>query len=202
MGILILNGSPKPTGTVATLLAAVAEGAGGRGAVDWVDVYGLDVAPCRGCMKCRPDGRCVLPEDDGHRVGEKLRATEALVVGTPTHWANMSAPLKTLLDRNVPALMGEKPGGMPAPRHAGTPAVVVTACTTPWPFHVLAGESSGAIRAVRAALRYSGMRVVGTLAKPGTRRDPSLSPSLLARAKRLGARLVRSRSASSEYVPT
>jgi len=41
--------------------------------------------------------------------------TEGLIVGTPTHWGNMSAQLKLLLDGNVLVFMGEKPNGFPIP---------------------------------------------------------------------------------------
>lgn len=183
---LILNGSPRKNGTVARLLKAVAEGTAARSDVYWIDVCDLNVQPCRGCMKCRPDGECALPPDDAHRVGRLIREADAVVVGTPTHQANMSAPLKNLLDRIVPAIMGERPGGLPIQRQKGKKAAIVTACATPWPFHALAGQSRGAIRAVAEVLKTGGYRIEGTLVKPGTRKSRDLEEALLARARRLG----------------
>jgi multimeric flavodoxin WrbA len=130
--ILILNGSPKKSGKVATLLRAVEKGLKEKGhKVEWINVYDLKIAHCIACMKCRPDGRCILPEDGGHSAGDKIAACEGLVVGTPTHWGNMSAQLKMLFDRNVPLFMGEKPNGFPIARQKGKPALIVTACSTP-----------------------------------------------------------------------
>ena len=28
---------------------------------------------CIACMKCRPDGKCVQPEDDAHIIGRKIK---------------------------------------------------------------------------------------------------------------------------------
>ena len=114
----------------------------------------------------------------------------APVIGTPTHWGNMCAPLKLLFDRNVPIFMGESPKGMPMPRQKGKRAVVVTSCTTPWPFNFILPESRGAIRAVREVLHYGGYKIVGTLTKPGTKKSKEISASLKAKAKRLGEKLI------------
>ncbi|MFO7461466.1 MAG: hypothetical protein R6X07_12680, partial [Desulfatiglandales bacterium] len=54
--------------------------------------------------------------------------------------------LKCLFDRTVPVFMGEKASGIPLPRQKGKGAVIVTACTTPWPLtgsFRRAGERSG-----------------------------------------------------------
>ena len=142
-------------------------------------------------MKCRPDGDCVLPEDDGHIVGRKIRNADGLIVGTPTHWGNMNSQLKIVFDRNVPVFMGEKPNGLPIPRQKGKRAAIVTACTTPWPFNFILPESRGAIRAVREVLNSGGYKIVGTITKPGTKKSKEISSSLTAKAKRLGKKLIQ-----------
>ncbi|MDT8419219.1 MAG: flavodoxin family protein [Desulfuromonadales bacterium] len=189
MKILVLNGSPRKQGTVSQLLKGVTDNLGKNHSVEWVNVYDLTMRPCTGCMTCREDHGCILPGDDAHHVGEKINRADGLVIGTPTHWGNMSAQLKLLFDRNVPVFMGEKPGGMPTPRQKGKPAVIVTACTTPWPFNFILPESRGAIRAVREVLHYGGYKLVGTITKPGTRTSKTISSSLTEKATRLGKKL-------------
>jgi NAD(P)H-dependent FMN reductase len=189
MKVLVLNGSPRPNGSVATLLKCIVEGlAANRHEVEWVDVHALEIRECTGCMQCRPDGECVLPEDDAHRIGRKIQAADALVVGTPTHWANMTASLKSLFDRNVPVFMGERPCGLPQPRQKGKPAALVTACATPWPWNYLAGQSRGALRAVGEVLHRGGYRLLGSLVMSGTKRNPQVSSRLRAKAVALGRR--------------
>ena len=79
-------------------------GRDGRHDVEQIDVYDLSIKPCISCMKCRPDKPCALPRDDAHDIAEKIAAADVLVVGTPTYWGNMSAPLKALFDRIVTTL--------------------------------------------------------------------------------------------------
>lgn len=189
MKLVILNGSPRRNGIVAHMLQAVVDGLADGYQVEWVDVYDLTMRPCVGCMKCRPDGECCLPRDDAHRVGQSIQKADGLMVGTPTYWGNMSAPLKMLFDRIVPAFMGERVSGLPLPRHKGKPAVIVTACTTPWPFHFLLGESRGAVRAIRKVLRCAGYRIAGVLVQPGTRQSPVLSRRVARKARKLARTL-------------
>ena len=186
MRVLVLNGSPRKKGTVATLLKSVSDGVSQRHEVEWINAYDLKIRPCLACMKCRPDCECIQPEDDAHIIGRKIKDADGLIVGTPNHWGNMSAQLKLLFDRNVPVFMGEKPNGFPFPRQKGKPAVIITACTTPWPFNVIAAESRGAIRAVRQVLHYGGYKIMGNVVKPGTKKKPEIQQKILDKAKSFG----------------
>jgi NAD(P)H-dependent FMN reductase len=191
MNLLALNGSPKTDGTVAALLDEVTRAAKEGGArTDRVDVYGLQVAPCIGCMACRPDKECVLEEDDGHAMARRLPECDGLVVATPTYWANMSSPLKALFDRIVPAIMGESDKGLPVPRHKGKPAVIVTACTTPWPFSMLLGDPRAATGSVGRILKMGGYSTVGKVVQPGTKRLDGPTEKTLRQAHAAGQRMV------------
>lgn len=163
---LILNGSPRRNGKVGQMMKYAAEVAGGN--VELVNVYDLNIRPCTACMKCRTSGLCVLPEDDGHRLARKIGEADWLVVGSPTHWGNMSAGLKNMFDRMVPVFMGESRLGIPQPRQKGKRAVVVATCTTPSPFHVLFRQSRGTVKMIREVLKTGGFRVY-SLELPGTK---------------------------------
>ena len=52
-------------------------------------------------------------------------------------------------------------------------------------------ESRGAIRTVSEVLRYGGYKIVGTITKPGTKKLKEISSPLMAKAKRLGEKLLR-----------
>lgn len=187
--ILVLNGSPRKGGTVETMLQGIANGLSGAAEVQWVDVCKLELAHCTACMKCRPDGVCVLPHDGAHDVAGMLAECDGLVIGTPNHWGNMSSPLKTLFDRMVPALIGEQKNGLPLPRHKGKPATIVTACTTPWPFNFMAAQSRGALRAVGGILHYAGFKSVAKIAAPGTKGQDGVSPKALQKVEAAGRRM-------------
>jgi len=190
MKILVLNGSPRQNGTVASLLKSVTESLSTRHDIEWIHVCKHKMKYCTACMACREKEKCILPVDDAHIVGKKIQDADALIIGTPTHWGNMSSPLKLLFDRNVPVFMGESPKGMPEPRQKGKSAVVVTACTTPWPFNFILPESRGAIRSVKEVLHYGGYKTVGTITKAGTKKSTEISTSLMKKAKHLGEKLM------------
>lgn len=163
MKVLVINGSPRPAGIVAQALAAAEKAAADAGAdIEHVDCYSIDMASCIGCMRCRTTGLCTLPEDAAHRVAEQIREADLLIVGTPTYWAGMSARLKMIFERTVSVFMGESPSGIPQPRLKGRRAVVIAACTTPWPFSVLCNQSRGAVRSVCEVLKTGGMKVYST----------------------------------------
>ena len=192
MKILVLNGSPRSNGTVVSLLKSVTESLPAEHDIEWIDVCKLNMKFCTACMVCRDKEKCILPEDDAHIVGKKIQDADALVIGTPTHWGNMCAPLKLIFDRNVPVFMGESPKGMPEPRQKGKSAVIVTSCTTPWPFNFILPESRGAIRSAKEVLHYGGYKTVGTITKAGTKKSTEISTSLMEKAKRLGEKLIMS----------
>lgn len=188
MRILVINGSPRKKGKIAAMLHAVADSAASAD-VHWIDVNDLKLRPCTGCMKCRASGTCVLPEDDGHRMAEEIRQCDALVLGTPVYWGNMSGQMKLMFDRIVPSMMGESKRGIPIPLHKGKKAVIVTACTTIWPFSWICRETSNANHAMKEILYYSGFKVIGKLVLAGTKGKTTIPKRVLEKGKKLGKKI-------------
>ncbi|MBN1882437.1 MAG: flavodoxin family protein [Deltaproteobacteria bacterium] len=188
MKILVLNGGPRKKGTTRTILKELVYVLEGKHEVKWVDVYDLEMKPCMGCLKCRPDGACVLPEDGAHVVGGMIDGADALVVGTPTYWGNMTGPLKILFDRSVPRIeyIG---GGLPRPNHKGKPGIIVTSSATPWPFNLIKSQSGGAVRSVKIVLKSGGYRIRGIINVPNMKRRPEIPKKYLKQARKLGERL-------------
>ncbi len=187
--ILILNASPRKNGITSTLLKIIAEEARSAGAeVEWVDVNNLSIRPCIGCLKCRPDKKCILPKDDAQRIGELIERCSGLVVGTPTYWGNMTGPLKLLFDRNVPVfeyyvLYSNR---IPKPRHKGKKAAIVTASLSPFPYNLLPWEGRGALRAVKTVLNAAGFDIRKQINVPVTPDPTQIGKRWLAKAKKLG----------------
>lgn len=163
MKILVLNGSPRKKGNVAELLKKQTQiflKKNPSAEIIWENVCDLNFNICHGCMACRSKGSCVFPEDDAHKIEREIKECDMLIVGTPVYWANMNGKLKCLFDRLVGVLMGESKHGIPIPLHKGKKAVIVTSCTTPFPFNYICGQSGGAVRAVNEVLKSSGFKVV------------------------------------------
>jgi len=187
--ILMLNSSPRKTGVTATILKIIADEARSAGAdVEWVDVNNLSIRPCIGCLKCRPDKKCILPRDEGHRMGELLERCSGLVVGAPTYWGNMPGPLKILFERNVPVLEYYElyTWRFPKPRHKGKPAAIVTASLSPFPFNLLPSQGTGALRAVKIPLKAAGFDIRKQINVPMTRDTAYIGKRWLAKARKLG----------------
>ena len=173
MKILILNASPRPDGNIARMLEAMREEAVRGGAEVCHEVVShLHVHPCTGCMKCRSARQCVLPADDAQRILALLSEADVLIVGSPCYWGNMPGALKVLFDRMVYGLTGESPRGLPRPLHKGKRAVLVTTCSTPWPFNVWFRQSRGTVRALREILKWSGFKIVRSIERGGTKTHP------------------------------
>ena len=61
----------------------------------------LDIKPCTGCAGCMMnEGRCVI-DDDMQDLYEKLMNADALIVGSPTYYMDVSAAVKSLIDRSL-----------------------------------------------------------------------------------------------------
>lgn len=173
MKILLLNASPRREGTIGRMLEAMRQEAVDRHFEVWYEgISNLAVHPCTGCMRCRSMGRCVLPPDDAQRVLSLLSQADVLIVGSPCYWGNMPGTLKVLFDRIVYGLMGESRRGFPQPLHKGKRAILVTSCTTPWPFNVWFHQSRGTVRALREILKWSGFKIVSSIERGGTKVHP------------------------------
>src|SRR5512144_2764945 len=187
--ILMLNCSPRKNGITSSLLKIITDEARFGGAeVEWIDVNNLSIRPCIGCLKCRPDKKCILPRDDGHRVGELMEKCSGLVVSTPTYWGNMTGPLKLLFDRNVTTLEHYVLYSMrfPEPKHRGKKAAIVTASLAPFPFNQFASQSRGTIRAVRTVLNAAGFDIREKINVPLPRDRAHIGTRWISKAKQLG----------------
>lgn len=176
MKILILNGSPRAKGLISRMLGIMAEEACARGVeAEEVQISKLQIHPCIGCMSCRSSNTCVLPEDDAQRTLRKIQQADVLIIGSPCYWGNMNGYLKVLFDRMVYGMMGESTRGIPQPLHKGKRAIIISTCTTPWPFSIWFNQTRGVVRALREILKWSGFSIKGIIQKGGTKQHPELT---------------------------
>ena len=98
--IVGICGSPrKASSRTAQLVKGVLLGARAAGAEsEYVDVTTLDVEFCVACDHCHSEGECVH-EDDLAALLAKLQAADGIVLGSPSYLFQMTAQLKTFVDR-------------------------------------------------------------------------------------------------------
>jgi len=191
MKVVILNASPRPKGNISTMLRTMEDELRSQGAeVEFVDVCKLQVRPCIGCMKCRSTGKCVLAEDDSQRVLQLIQESECLVVGSPCYWGNMTGQLKVLFDRMAYGLLDDSSHGFPKPLQKGKKAIIVSTCTTPWPFNLIFKQSAGAVRAIKEVIGWSGFKIVGSVQKGGTHMRQGLPENVIAKCRKAARKLL------------
>ncbi|MEG0418940.1 flavodoxin family protein [Gordonibacter sp.] len=117
MHILAINGSHRAgKGTAALLQAALEQAAACGAETELVELARLDIGYCAGCNACLAKPTCTLSDDmDG--LVEKMRVADGIILGSPDYFANVSARMKTFIDRTRPLHMAEnvlkgKVGGM------------------------------------------------------------------------------------------
>ena len=168
MNILIINGSPRKKGLISQMLSIMREEAEKRGVtVEMVYTNDLNVKPCIGCMACRTKEKCVLAEDDSQRVLKMMQQADAIIMGAPCYWGNIPGQMKLMFDRLVYGMMRDT-DRFPEPLMKGKKGVLISTCTTPWPWNILFKQSRGAIRAMREIARYAGFKIVKTIERGGT----------------------------------
>jgi len=175
MNILIINGSPRKKGLISQMLGIMQEEAlSNNMTVETVNIMDLEMKPCIGCMVCRTKEKCVLPEDDTLKVLEKLRWADTVIMGAPCYWGNIPGQMKVLFDRLVYGMMRDTPR-FPEPLMKGKKCILVSTCTTPWPFNIWFKQSRGAIRAMREICHYAGFKIVKKIERGGTVMKPQLT---------------------------
>lgn len=104
MKVLLLNGSPNEKGCTYTALEEVAqELAKGEIKAEFLQIGKKPVRGCIACYKCRQEGatgQCVFNDDVVNAAIDKIKAADALVIGSPVYYAGLSGQLKALLDRS------------------------------------------------------------------------------------------------------
>jgi len=102
MNVLYLSGSPRKKSNSEFLLSRLMAVTGG----EMIKLADLDIRPCRSCWACRKVGHCVIDDDMARVVVPKLLAANAVVLGSPVYFNNVSAQLKAMIDRTW-ALRGQ-----------------------------------------------------------------------------------------------
>jgi multimeric flavodoxin WrbA len=102
MKAVAFNGSPRMGGNTEFLLRKVLEPMAAAGIeTELVQVGGRAVRGCTACGTCMEtkNGRCVITTDIVNDCIGKMFAADAIILGSPTYFADMTAELKALIDR-------------------------------------------------------------------------------------------------------
>lgn len=187
IGIL---GSPRKKGNIANTLSTVLESCKSKGYdVSLINLYDYNLRYCSGCMECRSKGHCIM-KDELNDLASQIVSSDVVILGAPTYWANVPAIVKNLFDRMSSYMMKDVKGGFPKPLLSKNQGyVLITACTTPFPFSVVCKQSSGAIRAMNEFFKTSGMQKKGVISISNTWGKESTPTAIIDKAKKIAEKL-------------
>jgi len=102
MKAVFINGSPRKGGNTEILLRAAMkplEAAGWE--TPFIQLGGAKIKGCIACYKCfeNKDQRCAVKNDVLNDCLEQIFSADALVLGSPTYFTDVTAELKALIDR-------------------------------------------------------------------------------------------------------
>ena len=102
MKAVAINGSPRKGGNTEILLKKVLAPLAAAGwETQFVQLGGKPIRGCQACYQCfkKKDSRCSQKDDFFNPCFEKMVASDAIILGSPTYFTDVSAEMKALLDR-------------------------------------------------------------------------------------------------------
>jgi multimeric flavodoxin WrbA len=102
MNVVAFNGSPRKNGNTSILLKAVLDEVAREGiGTELVHVGGKALHGCRACGLCakRLDRKCSMRSDPMNSYIERMIQADAILIGSPTYFADLTSETKALIDR-------------------------------------------------------------------------------------------------------
>ncbi len=125
MKVIAFNGSARKKGNTRQLIDIVLARLENEGMeTELISLGGKELRGCIACMKClkNQDKQCIQTKDNLNLYIEKMLEADAIILGSPTYFANVSAEMKALIDR---AGMVAKTNGDMLSRKVGGAVVAV-----------------------------------------------------------------------------
>lgn len=102
MKAIAINGSPRPGGNTEILLKKTLEPLEAAGwDTEYLRIGGKALRGCVACMQCveRRNNKCAIENDAMNEYIQKMFAADAIILGSPTYFADVTSELKALIDR-------------------------------------------------------------------------------------------------------
>ena len=194
--VVAILGTYRKGGTIDTAVEAILEGAREkRASVRTIYLVDMHIEFCRNCRQCTQEpgverGRCVQ-EDDMESILTEIETSDAVVLATPVNLGNTTAIFRRFMERLIG--YGYWPWGDAAPRartrvHTLKAALVASSGAP----GIMIPLFTGTRKALRTTAKILGAKPVASLwiGLSAGEPHPRLSARTLARARRIGERLV------------
>ena len=123
MKAVAFNGSPRKDGNTHIMIKHVFNVLEAEGIdCEEINVGGQVVRGCIACRKCSTNtGRCAIKEDRVNEWIDKMKDADAIIMASPTYFANVTPEIKALIDRSG---VVNRNGGNYLARKVGAPIAV------------------------------------------------------------------------------
>jgi len=183
--VLAVVGTSRKNGLVSRMCEKVLEGAADNGhETELINLYDYNIGWCTGCWACADTGTCVL-KDDFAAAFAKVEEADAIVLGSPCYWGNVSGIMKNFFDRHIGCAMRKPPLASqfpkmrfwrklrelvsqmkdfgPHPHLRGKRFVIVVAMTAPFPASHVLGDLPQTVRAMKIYVSNLKGKLIGKL---------------------------------------
>lgn len=102
MKAVAINGSPRKGGNTEQMLNIVLDTIKKSGTeTKLIQIGGTNIHGCRGCWACAKikNGKCAFNDDILNELLDEVYSADALILGTPSYFADMTPELKAFIDR-------------------------------------------------------------------------------------------------------
>ncbi len=103
MKAVAINGSPRRGGNTEILLKQVLDALAGAGwETEFVQLGGAPIRGCQACFVCfeRKNSKCSQNDAFFNECFQKMATADAIILGSPTYFTDVTAEMKALLDRS------------------------------------------------------------------------------------------------------
>ena len=101
MQVIAINGSHRAGKNTATMLNLVLEevkNAGGETSL--IELAKCKIRLCKACNSCLRQSECIIKADDMTSIAEKMIGADAIVIGSPVYFSNVTSLMKIFIDRS------------------------------------------------------------------------------------------------------
>ncbi|BCV21361.1 flavodoxin family protein [Moorella sp. Hama-1] len=103
MKVVAFIGSARKNGNTATVVKQILAGSQSKGATTEVFyLHDYNIKPCQGCRYCEERNRCKITDDDVPVLHQAIIASDAIILGTPTYYGDITGQFKQFVDRCYP----------------------------------------------------------------------------------------------------
>lgn len=102
MKVIAFNGSPRKDGNTAVLINRVFEELHKEGIeTELIQIGGKEIHGCKACYTCfeKKNKKCSQKNDMVNECIEKMIEADAIILGSPTYFSNVTSEIKALIDR-------------------------------------------------------------------------------------------------------